>query len=145
MTGIVRSPGHDTGRSWTVYITGALEPSQCTGIVTLRPSNDRVIGDSVMQNRWQLGYLYRPQYWGNGYATESCLAAIDSLEKELEGLPAQGRAILMAYVDPGNEESIKVLKKLGFEVVGHRKLDGPDRFVAGQWRKAENLVLKREL
>jgi RimJ/RimL family protein N-acetyltransferase len=145
MAGVIRSPEHETRRSWTVYITGALEPSQCTGIITLRPSNDRPNEYSVLENRWQLGYLFRPQYWGNGYATESCLAAIDSLRKELEGFPAQERAILVAYIDPGNDESMKVLKKLGFKVVGHRKLDGPDRFLAGQWRTAENLILKRDL
>ena len=133
MTGII-----DTRRSWTVYISGALEPSQCTGMVTLRQSNDPEY--SIPGNRWELGYLFRPQYWGNGYATESCLAAIDSLRKDLEG-----RAILVANIDPGNVESMKVLKRLEFEVVGHRKLDGPDRFLAGQWRKAENLILKRDL
>lgn len=140
MTGKLRSPKHDTRRSWTVYITGALEPSQCTGMVTLRSLNDQAKEYSVTGNRWELGYLFRPQYWGNGYATESCLAAIDSLRKELEG-----RAILVAYVDPGNDESIKVLKKLRFDVVGRKKLDGPDRFLAGEWREAENLTLKRDL
>lgn len=145
MTCMVRSPGHDARRSWTVYITGALEPSQCTGMVTLRASNDIAKEYSVTDNRWELGYLFRPQYWGNGYATESCLAAIDRLRKELEGLSAQERAILVAYVDPGNDESMKVLKKLGFDVVGHEKLGGPDRFLAGQWREAENLILKRDL
>ena len=145
MTSIIRSPEHNTRRIWNVYITGALEPSQCTGMVTLRSSNDPAKECSVTENRWELGYLFRPQYWGNGYATESCLAAIDSLRKELEGSSNQGRAILVAYVDPGNDESIKVLKKLGFVVVGHRKLGGPDRFLAGQWREAENLILKKDL
>ena len=51
----------------------------------------------------------------------------------------------MANIDPGNDESMKVLKKLGFEVVGHRKFGGPDRFLAEQWREAENLILKRDL
>jgi RimJ/RimL family protein N-acetyltransferase len=114
-------------------------------MVTLRPSNDSAKEYPITENRWELGYLFRPQYWGNGYATESCLAAIDSLRKELEGFSAQGRAILVANVDPGNDESTKVLKKLGFEVVGHRKLSGPDRFLAGQWREAENLILKKDL
>lgn len=145
MTGIIRSPGHDTRRSWAVYITGTLEPSQCTGMVTLRPSNDRAKEYPVTENRWELGYLFRPPYWGNGYATESCLAAIDSLRKELEGFSTQGRTILIANIDPGNDKSMKVLKKLGFEVVGHRKLGGPDRFLAGQWREAENLILKKDL
>ena len=51
MTGIVRSPGHDTRRGWTVYIIGALEPSQCISIVILKPSNNGVIRDSVVENR----------------------------------------------------------------------------------------------
>ena len=138
MVGIVRSPDHDTRRSWTVYITGSLKFRQCIGIISLRTFNE-------VENRWQLGYLYRPQYWGNGYATESCLAAIDCLRRELESSSAQGRANLVAYVDPGNEESIRVLEKLGFVMVGHKKLDGPDRFLAGQWRRAENLIFKRGL
>ena len=145
MAGVVRSPGHDTRRSWTVYITGALKPDQCIGIVTLRPSDNRSNDDSATEGRWQLGYLFRPQYWGNGYATESCLAAIESLRKDVEGISHQDRAILVAYVDPGNDQSIHVLKKLGFGVIAHRKFDGPDRYLAGQWRPAENLVLKRDL
>lgn len=128
-----------------VYVTGALESRQCTGMITLRPSNESAADPFVIENTWQIGYLFRPQYWGNGYATESCLAAIDSLRQELEGIAAHRRVILMAYVDPGNEESMNVLKKLGFNVVGHRKFDAPDRFLAGQWRKAENLILKKDL
>lgn len=145
MAGVLRSPEHDTRRSWTVYVKGVLDPGQCNGIVTLRPLRESGKEDTIVNDRWELGYLFRPQYWGRGYATESCQAAIDSLRKDVEESPGHGRAALMAYVDPGNDRSLNVLKKLGLEVVGHRKMNTPDRFLAGQWRKAENLILKRDL
>lgn len=138
-------PTNDKRRSWAVYLNDALEPSQCTGIVTLRPQSDPTKPDPDICNTWELGYLYRPQYWGKGYATESCSAAIDSLRKELEEVSTPGGASLVANADLGNEESLKVLKKLGFQMVEHRKLGGPERFLAGQWREDGYLILSRDL
>lgn len=145
MTNIVRLPANDKRRSWAVYVTDALAPNQCAGIVTLRPQSDPTKPDPDICNTWELGYLYRPQYWGKGYATESCSAAIDSLRKELEGVSSTSGLNLVAKTDPDNEESLRVLKKLGFYMVEHKKLGGPQRFLAGQWRDDGYLILEREL
>ena len=145
MKNIVRIPTNDKRRSWAVYITDAVEPSQCTGIVTLRPQSDPTKPDPEVCDTWELGYLYRPQYWGKGYATESCSAAIDSMRKELEEASNIIGLKLVANTDPGNEGSVQVLKKLGFQMIEHKKLGGPERFLAGQWREDGYLILGREL
>jgi RimJ/RimL family protein N-acetyltransferase len=67
------------------------------------------------------------------------------LRKELEEVSTPGGASLVANADLGNEESLKVLKKLGFQMVEHRKLGGPERFLAGQWREDGYLILSRDL
>ena len=145
MKTIVRTPINDKRRCWAVYVTSALEPGQCTGIVTLRPQSDHSKPDPVICDTWELGYLYRPQYWGKGYATESCSAAIEGLKKELDGVSSFKGASLVANTDRGNEESLKVLKKLGFQVIEYKKLGGPERFLAGQWREDGYMILKRDL
>lgn len=59
----------------------------------------------------QLGYLIREEYQGQGIATEVCEAILRFAKKELELTEVGLR------VDPENEASIKLAKKLGFQPV----------------------------
>lgn len=59
----------------------------------------------------QLGYLIREEYQGQGIATEVCQAILRYAKKELDLFEVE------LSVDPTNEASIKVAKKLGFEPV----------------------------
>lgn len=54
-----------------------------------------------------VGYLFFPPFWGQGYATEALSAIVDSLER-------QGVIELRATVTRGNEASERVLVKAGF-------------------------------
>ena len=62
-------------------------------------------------------YIAKP-YWNNGYATEAGRAFIEFGFKEL------GLRRIVAHVQAGNEASVHVLQKLGFELesteVAHR-------------------------
>lgn len=60
-------------------------------------------------NSTDLGYRLMPKYWGNGYATESSIAALDWGFKHLN------TNLICAAVAPGNVASQTVLKKLRFE------------------------------
>lgn len=56
-------------------------------------------------NEVELAFRYLPEYWGQGYATEAAIAALDVCQEyHLAGL--------MALVLPGNKEYEQVLKKI---------------------------------
>jgi len=56
----------------------------------------------------ELGYTFLPNYWGKGYGTELSLKLVE-YAKEHDMVKS-----LVAYVDPENEPSIKILVKSGF-------------------------------
>ncbi|MFJ8472091.1 GNAT family N-acetyltransferase [Kitasatospora sp. NPDC094011] len=55
-----------------------------------------------------LGYLFLPQAWGRGYATEACTAALDWLAGELPGEP------VVLTTQSANLGSMRLAEKLGF-------------------------------
>jgi RimJ/RimL family protein N-acetyltransferase len=68
-------------------------------------------GDEV-----EVGYAVAAELWGNGYATEMANALVAHAE-------AAGTTDLVAYTEPGNASSRRVLEKAGFryerDVVHH--------------------------
>jgi RimJ/RimL family protein N-acetyltransferase len=56
----------------------------------------------------ELGFRIRADSWGQGYATEAARAALDHCFREL------GFSDLVAFVEPANHRSVRVLTKLGF-------------------------------
>lgn len=56
-----------------------------------------------------VGFAFLPQYWSQGYAHESA-AAVMRLARDRLGL---GRVV--AIVSPGNEPSMRLLRKIGLE------------------------------
>lgn len=55
-----------------------------------------------------LGYAFLPEFWSQGYALESARAVLAHARRSL----ALER--IMAIVNPDNEDSIRLLQKLGF-------------------------------
>ncbi|WP_316520515.1 GNAT family N-acetyltransferase [Kitasatospora brasiliensis] len=58
--------------------------------------------------RLDLGYLFLPQAWGFGYATEACAAALDWLDGVLPGEP------VVLTTQSANAGSMRLAAKLGF-------------------------------
>jgi RimJ/RimL family protein N-acetyltransferase len=56
-----------------------------------------------------IGFAFLPPFWSQGYALESALAVMDFARNRL----ALER--IVAIVSPGNEPSIRLLRKLGLE------------------------------
>ena len=67
-----------------------------------------------------LGYAFLKKYWGQGYATEAGSAVIKYAGKSLE------LSRIAAITHPNNEQSIKVLTKLGFQFKKIVNLSGFD-------------------
>lgn len=58
-----------------------------------------------------LGYLFLPRSWGNGYAAEACAAALDWLDGALPGEP------VVLATQSANIRSMRLAAKLGFTEV----------------------------
>lgn len=58
-----------------------------------------------------LGYLFLPQAWGFGYATEACIAALEWLDGVLRGEP------VVLATQTANVGSMRLAAKLGFREV----------------------------
>lgn len=74
--------------------------------------------------RWELGYVFHPDFWGKGYATEAVrglMGAWPGIYERInwvDGDVQQERsAEVVAITDKGNEPSMRVLRKCGFEAV----------------------------
>ena len=76
-----------------------------------------------------LGYVFHPGYAGQGYATESCRAAMGYLFDEL------GAEGILTGTHPDNKPSVALLKRLGLREIGD-----------GEWSlsKAEWISLERK-
>ena len=66
---------------------------------------------------YEMGYAFREEEWGKGYATEVARALIDWFS-------AKGTGKLIAFTHPENYASQHVLKKAGMRPVAPRLIDG---------------------
>ena len=83
--------------------------------VVLKASN-KLIGNVYLGKRnfnsLELGYVFNKQYWGQGYAKESCDAVIKKAFSE-------GIHRIYAECDPRNAASWRLLESLGFAKEAH--------------------------
>lgn len=93
------------------------------GIVTIdrrdaeRPGHLRPAGEEA-----ELGYMFLPQAWGYGYATEACAAALDWVAAALPGEQ------IVLCTQTANVASMRVAERLGFVELGRF-----EEFDAEQW------------
>ena len=69
-------------------------------------------------NEIDLGFRFKKEFWGNGYATEAAMASIKYGFEKLNLKRIIGRAV------PGNKGSLNVLKKCGMSFVEEGTVDG---------------------
>ncbi|MBD5492579.1 MAG: GNAT family N-acetyltransferase [Lachnospiraceae bacterium] len=83
--------------------------------VELKDSH-KMIGNVYMGKRefeaLEIGYVFNRNYWGHGYAFESCKALIQQAF-------SNGVHRIYAECDPRNKSSWKLLEKLGFQREAH--------------------------
>ena len=85
--------------------------------VVLKATN-KLIGNVYLGKRefdsLEIGYVFNKQYWGQGYAKESCDALIKKAFSE-------GIHRIFAECDPCNSSSWRLLESLGFVKEAHFK------------------------
>lgn len=92
----VMSFNHDQGYGYYLVFVDY----QCIGIGCLKPFDNDV----------EVGYMLYPQYWNQGYGSQVCQLLI---EKAL----FYGFKRMVAYIDPQNEASRKILYKNQFQTI----------------------------
>jgi ribosomal-protein-alanine N-acetyltransferase len=99
------------------------ENSTLLGLVAINRRDDQ---EAAIYN---LGYVFHPGYAGQGYATESCRAAMGYLFDEL------GIEGILTGTHPDNKPSVALLNRLGLREIGN-----------GEWSlsKSEWISLERE-
>ena len=79
-------------------------------------NSHKMIGNVYMGKRefeaLEIGYVFNRNYWGNGYAAESCKALIQQAF-------TNGIHRIYAECDPCNKNSWKLLEALGFQREAH--------------------------
>jgi RimJ/RimL family protein N-acetyltransferase len=100
------------------------EPIRTERLV-LRPpeARDRTALIELLASREaELGYLFRPQAWGFGYAAEACAAALGWLAVELPGEP------VVLFTQTANARSMRLAAKLGFTEVKRYEAYGAEQW-----------------
>ncbi len=79
-------------------------------------NSQKMIGNVYLGKRdfktLEIGYVFNRDYWGNGYASESCKALIAQAF-------SNGIHRIYAECDPNNKSSWKLLENLGFQREAH--------------------------
>lgn len=71
----------------------------------------------------ELGYALLPEFWGLGYATEAGAGALEHAQAAL------GLTEVVAFALPGNQPSLAVLQRLGFEDEQRLVLNGREHLL----------------
>ena len=97
------------------------------GFVTLdRRDAERLGHLSPDGGEAELGYMFLPEAWGCGYATEACAAALDWFAGALPG------ESVVITTQTGNDASLRVATKLGFTEVERFEEYGAEQWF-GVW------------
>jgi RimJ/RimL family protein N-acetyltransferase len=81
--------------------------------VLARAADDTMIGSITLdydRGELELSYALLPEFTGQGYAAESCIALLDWARQELED------EVVIAISQTRNKRSVALLRKLGFTV-----------------------------
>ncbi|MFH6960331.1 GNAT family N-acetyltransferase [Flavobacterium aquidurense] len=83
-------------------------------------SGIKFITNEINQHKdfYEIGYRFIEKHWGKGYATESGKAFVDY------AFDVMKVEALYAYADEGNENSRKILEKLGMRYVNSFEYEG---------------------
>ncbi len=98
---IIRFHLEDSGCRWGLFDKSNNDFVGTCGYHCLRKTNDDFLAE--------VGFDLAKQYWGKGFMFEAMKAAIDY------GFTKMGLTMIDATVEPDNERSIRLLRKLGFE------------------------------
>jgi RimJ/RimL family protein N-acetyltransferase len=97
---------------WGLYVVTSRESADMLGTMVLRRRGPELPGHLQDDgNELELGYVFRPHAWGNGYATEAARALLRCAAAELSDQP------VVIVTQTVNRAARRVADRLGFSVV----------------------------
>jgi RimJ/RimL family protein N-acetyltransferase len=118
--------------AWVATTIRAIESGECDDFFIER--DGQLIGKAGLWNGDEIGFLFSPTVWGQGYAREALSAVIDHAFGE------GGHTQIRADVDPRNERCLRLLTRLGFRETGHAKRTF---CIGGEWSDSIYLLLTK--
>lgn len=123
---------------------------QFIGLITLRtlstsetkfPPRDKH-GSTSTSLSLELAYMFLPQSWGRGYATESIAAVLKTCARVPAGhwTPYE-KVVVRAIVNDENAASQRVMEKCGMKRPEVVEFEGGRFFIAGKWRTRHRLFV----
>ena len=94
----------------------------------------RLIGKAGLWRFPEIGFILHPDYWGRGFAREALSFVLD------RAFGIHGLDSVQADVDPRNEPSLKLLRRLGFNETGRKERAW---LVGDRWCDSVYLALDR--
>jgi RimJ/RimL family protein N-acetyltransferase len=101
-------PEHETVEETRRWLHDLVEPAP-DSVDFVVERDGVVIGKAGAWKLPEVGFILHPDHWGQGLAREAMEAVIRHLEAAFPDMPE-----LTAEVDPRNEDSLRLLGRLGF-------------------------------
>ncbi|MBS4168488.1 GNAT family N-acetyltransferase [Parachlamydia sp. AcF125] len=108
-----------------------------SGLAVFKKDTDEFIGHVVIgyggaAGQAELAYLFRKQYWDQGFGTEAVTALVKEYAPAIikEGYTLGGKPLeeIRATARPDNPASVKILKKIGMHKIGEEEKFGVLRY-----------------
>lgn len=118
-------PAHETTAKTRQTLMNMRASHSETGLEFVVTHAGEVIGKAGMWRAGEIGYILRPDTWGQGFGTEAVGAVVEAAFDRNPDLAA-----ITAEIDPRNLASAALLARLGF-----REVDRIEKAVeiAGEW------------
>lgn len=122
----------EQSRRWLAAMIEAPEIESDDFVVT---RNGAVIGKAGFWRLPEIGFIFHPDHWGHGYASEALRAVI------AHAFAHRRLAQVIADVDPRNEACLRLLARLGFEETGRAERTF---CIGGEWSDSVYFALARD-
>jgi RimJ/RimL family protein N-acetyltransferase len=108
------SPPHETEQQTREWLEAMIAVPPNEGEDFIVEHDGRVIGKAGLYRFPEIGYIFHPDAWGQGFAAEALRSVID------RAFVTHGLNGVEADVDPRNVRSLRLLARLGFEETGRK-------------------------
>ncbi|TLU65155.1 GNAT family N-acetyltransferase [Thalassotalea litorea] len=96
-------------KGWGLWQVNLSDTDEFIGWILVRPAN--FFSEQRDDQNLELGWRFKQEFWGKGYATEAAQAVMDALSTQPDVKKFSALAV------PENEGSIRIMEKLGMEYV----------------------------